>query len=273
MSSWVDVDAARAIVWRLGRRLYCAARRDVANDPKHNGEYWLVDQVMGGARDTAIALDIGANRGDWSARVSAALARAGRNGHVIAFEPTESTWSHLRDRFAGDATVETIRAALSDRSSQGELYVVGDLEGTNSLHFLPGARRERVRVSTVDQFLQERSISEVALVKTDTEGHDLSVLRGAVGTLRDGRVELWQFEYNHRWIANRAFLKDVFDTVEGLPYRLGRLYGDGIELYPEWHPELERFFEGNYVLLRRGCPLEVDCRTMHFGPHNVLEPA
>jgi hypothetical protein len=41
-------------------------------------------------------------------------------------------------------------------------------------------------------------IEQVLLAKSDTEGHDFSVLQGAVETRRAGCVEVWQFEYNHR---------------------------------------------------------------------------
>jgi len=32
-------------------------------------------------------------------------------------------------------------------------------------------------------------------------------------------------------------------------YSVGKVTPNGIELYQDWHPELERFFEGNYILL------------------------
>ncbi len=90
---------------------------------------------------------------------------------------------------------------------------------------------------------------------------------------RQGRVDVWQFEYNHRWLAGRAQLRDVFDFIADKPYRLGKLHADGIEVYEQWHPELERFFEANYVLIRHGSVLERVCSRVRFNHRNVLEPA
>ena len=131
---------------------------------------------------------------------------------------------------------------------------------------------ERVDCMRVDDYLAQRQISHVVLVKSDTEGHDFNVLQGAADFFRRACVDVWQFEYNHRWLAGRAQLKDVFDFVADKPYRLGKLYGNGIETYEQWHPELERFFEANYVLVRRGSEFEKLCSPVRFNHKNVLVP-
>ena len=56
-----------------------------------------------------------------------------------------------------------------------------------------------------------------------------------------------QFEYNHRWVFARAYLRDAFDLLTGLGYRIGKLTPKGVEFYPGWDAELETFVEGNYV--------------------------
>ena len=56
-----------------------------------------------------------------------------------------------------------------------------------------------------------------------------------------------QFEYNHRWILGRFFLRDAFELVQAFGYRVGKLTPRGVEFYPGWDPELETFVEGNYV--------------------------
>lgn len=100
----------------------------------------------------------------------------------------------------------------------------------------------------------------------------MSVLLGAEQALRAGLIEVWQFEYNHRWVANHSMLKDVFNFIEDKPYRLGKLFGNGIEICDSWHPELERFFEANYVLVRNGTPVTKLCIPMRFDASNVLVP-
>lgn len=127
-----------------------------------------------------------------------------------------------------------------------------------------GAVAEKVQTQRFDDFLASAGLETVLFVKSDTEGHDMSVLRGAEKSLRAGSIEVWQFEYNHRWVANHSMLKDVFDFIENKPYILGKIYGNGIEIYEKWHPELERFFEANYVLVRKGSPVKKLCTPMRF---------
>ena len=76
------------------------------------------------------------------------------------------------------------------------------------------------------------------------------MLKGAVDLFQEGRIDVAQFEYNHRWVYSRSYLKDVFDLLEGLPYRVARIRGDRLELFEDWHPEIERYFEANYLIVR-----------------------
>lgn len=264
----------RSIIWRLGRRLYAMARRDSGNDPRSNGEYWLLDTLLQSKRGDRMTLfDVGANRGDWAAMAAQMLIQTGETACIHAFEPTGSTFSYLSDRFNLDKRVTLNHLALSDTAGEADFFIVDELAGTNSLHGTGSQQTERVRLATLDAYVQEHDLVHIDLVKSDTEGHDLSVLRGAEMIMREGRVDIWQFEYNHRWIANRAFLKDVFDWLADKPYRLGKLFNGGIELFEAWHPELERYFEANYVLVRHGSQLENLCQRVRFNESNVLEPA
>jgi FkbM family methyltransferase len=270
----INSAAIRSLAWRIGRRLYCRARRDVPNDPATNGEYWLIEKLLSGpAGNSEILMDIGANRGDWSAQVRAALNRLDKRGLIYAFEPAQSTYAFLSNRFKSDVCVKPNKIALSEHTGEADFFVVGELAGTNSLHSAQGAVAERVQTQRFDDFLASARLGKVLFVKSDTEGHDMSVLRGAETSLRSGSIEVWQFEYNHRWVANHSMLKDVFDFIADKPYRLGKLFGNGIEMYEKWHPELERFFEANYVLVRHGGSIEKLCRPMCFDASNTLVPA
>lgn len=57
-------------------------------------------------------------------------------------------------------------------------------------------------------------------------------------------------EYNARWVHARRYLRDAFTFVDALGYQLGKVTPRGIEFYEAWHPELESFKEGNYLLVR-----------------------
>ena len=129
---------------------------------------------------------------------------------------------------------------------------------------------EQIYSQRLDDFLAQRKIEQVVFVKSDAEGHNFNIICGATDMFEQGRVEVWQFEYNHRWFAEKRHLKDVFEFIADKPYRLGKLYNNGIEIYDNWHPELERFFEANYVLIKWGSEFESLCKTVRFNRNNVL---
>ena len=274
MIALMNSPAVRSFFWRLGRRLYCWARREASSGFDTNGEYWLLQSILADADRSKpiILLDIGAHKGVWSEAATSLLRRQNMPGHVYAFEPASSTFAYLSEKFKGSELVSMNRIALSDLSGEQEFFVVGELAGTNSLLRNDGATIEDVHTLRLDDFLGMEQIDHVLFVKSDTEGHDLSVLLGAVETLQKGRIDAWQFEYNHRWIGQRSFLKDVFNFIADKPYLVGKLYGNGVEIYDKWHPELERFFESNYVLIRKGSFFEKLCSRVHFNNRNVLMP-
>lgn len=115
MNSLINSSVFRSFIWRLGRRLYCWARREALPSPYANGEYWLLERLIAAASSKApIFLDIGANKGDWSERAALLLKRHNISGHVYAFEPTASTFAYLSEKFKGSERVSTSRIALSD---------------------------------------------------------------------------------------------------------------------------------------------------------------
>ena len=157
--------------------------------------------------------------------------------------------------------------------SNGEAQMHEFEEGgvTNSLHPDPFMRGKpvNVKLDTVDGYCARENIHIVHMLKVDAEGHDLAVVRGAIGMLREGRVKVAQVEYNVRWVYSRTYLKDAFDLIEGLPYRLGKLTPGRVDFYDAWHPELERFFEANYVIVHRDLAGRIPSHDVTFDEYNT----
>jgi FkbM family methyltransferase len=258
----------RRLIWRLGRKLYTWARGDLTNDPRSNGEYWLLRQVRKACSNPQVLFDVGANKGDWSA-YALALPNVAEGITIHAFEPSLATHSLLADRFKECPAVTVHAYALSDHEGEGRFYSIADGAGTNSLSPISGSNVEVARLITIDGFLRQSGLESVSMVKIDTEGFDLLVLRGAEQALREGRIDIVQFEYNWRWLVNHACLRDVFDLISDKPYRLGKLARKTVEVYDQWHFELDRYFEGNYVLIRNGLDFEIARSYMHFDDSNT----
>lgn len=269
----------RQWVWRLGRKAYMWARNDEPNHVLAGGELRLQRLVAATLRsDTRlVAFDVGARVGDWT-RETVAAAGARPHGYVVhVFEPVPDSRQKIASTFAaeisrGDIVVNDV--AVSDEAGVFSMYVPHYTAGTSTLHPDSSVRYEQViQVSTITvaAYCLAHRIDQIDLLKVDTEGNDLKVVRGALDLLRQGRIGVLQFEYNHRWIYARAFLKDVFDLVRGAPYRIAKVCSDGLEIYADWHPELERFFETNYALVHERLVGPLGCRMVRIGHGNACE--
>lgn len=266
------VPGSRKFLWRLGRRMYLWARQEVAGGPEINGEYWLLQKIINEfcSENKCTFIDIGANKGNWSHQASKLLKSKGcSDAAIYAFEPAHESYKYLSSRFAQTTHVKVKNFAVTDSESEKDFFVMGTLAGTNTLTPFPGARIERVRTLKLDHFLKLEAIERVTFVKSDTEGHDLSVIRGAADSLAKGCIDIWQFEYNHLWIYQKAFIKDVFDLVADKPYYVGKLYSEGIEIFDQWHPELEKFFDCNYILIHKNFPIKKYCKNVYFNFRNI----
>lgn len=244
----------RRHVVRAARFALRRAMLDVPNDMARNGEASLQEWVLTlSAPGQALRIvDAGANVGRWSAQMLAAVRRAGRldDLDLHAFEPAAHTHACLSKALAGEP-VTLHRSALSDHCGMSMLHVLAPGAGTNSLHKPVGAPAssgaEQVQVITLEAYAERENLDSFTLVKVDTEGNDLAVLRGARNLFADQRISVAQFEYNHRWIYSRSFLLEAFEFLESFGYRLGKLTPNGVEFYPGWDADLESFVESNYV--------------------------
>jgi FkbM family methyltransferase len=245
--------AGRQRVVRAARFALNRARLDSPNSIESNGEALLQARVVTAAPGgtTIRVFDVGANEGQWSASMMQQAEAAGRASdlELHAFEPSTFTVDRLRAAM-GDSLVSINQLALSDKIGAEELHVDGLGAGSNSLHSRTSApgTTEIVNLSTIDAYCADHSINSINLVKIDTEGHDMSVIEGARKLLAARAVGIVQFEYNHRWISARRYLRDAFDLFQPLGYTLGKLTPTGVEVYPGgWDWELESFVEGNYI--------------------------
>jgi FkbM family methyltransferase len=270
---------ARHYLWRAGRKLYMWARKDQPNEMATNGEALLqrllLDQTARSVR--FVAFDVGARVGDWSKSLIDAASRRPGGLEIHAFEPVPDSRRALADANKpqiDDGTLRVNSVALSDDSRRLPFYVPHVMAGTSTLHPDTSVSYQsvfEVETTTAADYCRVNSIDRIDLMKVDTEGNDLKVIRGALPLLRDARIGVLQFEYNHRWIYSRCYLKDVFDLLRNTPYRVAKVCSDGLEAYADWHPELERYFETNYALVHEALTAKLKCRLLRIGRGNACE--
>ena len=178
-----------------------------ARQPGGLPEAPLIDAVwkVFGKRN-GLLLDIGAHVGDWAIPFAAA------GMDVCAFEPNPTFANLLRHSVIhNNVNVLVYECAVSDFT--GTAHLTGeDIGGGGAsivLHF-DGAVSETVHTLSLDSLGLAPDI-----IKIDTEGAELDVLRGAVETITKHQplllFECWQDERGQR-------IEDLFRRVDSLGY-------------------------------------------------------
>lgn len=236
-----------AILLRNQCRAIIKYRLMTTHQVEQSGEEWFLKRVAPLCRTV---VDVGANRGEWSALV---LQHGKAIERCVAFEPGKQAAAVLRTRFASTPRVEIIERALSDHAEEAaRFFEQPDAGETSSLSRPPdgeAAVETIVDVSTLDLEMQRLRLERIDLLKVDAEGHDLAVLRGAQRTLAEGRVRFIQWEYSDVWIPGGATLAAALAFLRELGYRSFLLKRGGL-----YHFDYERFGEfftfSNFVSLR-----------------------
>jgi FkbM family methyltransferase len=143
--------------------------------------------------------DVGANDGDTSLKALKQFPQA----QIFAFEPHPETFLRLKDVTKDYLAIDPVQTALGAEAGDQVMYVY-DTSRINSL--VPNARYPvrfgkhpssiKVRCTTVDFFCAERNIEKLDVLKIDTEGFDLEVLKGAGAMLKRGAIAFVYFEFN-----------------------------------------------------------------------------
>ena len=252
-------------LWRLGRKIYLFARGDIAQDPQKNGEYFLLKKIISRVDSRPVVLmDVGANRGDWSLQAQNYSKEWSKNFTIHLFDPDQNCFAYWKKVFAESDEVIFNQNAISDNEGDIDFYNCGHMLGTNSIirpDDWSSAQVMRVKVTSLDRYAASKNINAIDLVKVDAEGSDYKVLVGASGLLSSGAIKVCQFEYNHRWLLSNYSLRSVFLFIRGKPYKICRYYKGRFVVYNEWHFELERFFETNFLLVRSDLLSILDCQT------------
>jgi FkbM family methyltransferase len=156
------------------------------------------------------AIDVGANVGHYTARLSKLV---GPSGRVLAFEPVPRTFELLtaNARQFPYSNVTLMNAALSDRASVAAMEVPGGEGGAYLAHLTEQNTGLNVLCIPLDAISLPRPIR---LIKIDAEGHELPVLRGMAGLLKRDRPALIVEVSNSE---SHEFLRACGYTSEKLP--------------------------------------------------------
>ncbi|MBN8550306.1 MAG: FkbM family methyltransferase [Deltaproteobacteria bacterium] len=251
--------ATRKFRERVARHLLDQSRNEGDGDPRSNGEAWFVSRVLQLSKSPVpVLLDVGANIGDWSLM---ARSLSTRTIEVHAFEPTTSTFEALTLRTAklsSEIKFTPHRFGLSDTAGPELLRTCHANDGSNSIHKRRLAKQTEgaqaaieIHLKLGDAFVAECGLNRIDLLKIDTEGHEMHVLRGFARTLAAQKIDCIQFEYGGTWIDAQTYLHQAFDLLLPWGYVIARLHRNGIQIFDQYRQDEETFRYANYVAVRK----------------------
>lgn len=153
-----------------------------------------VEKLVPHVPEEGFFLDIGCNIGSFSRHLRARRPKA----RGILFEPVQEYAAIAKDRFADDGGIEVLNIGLGNENADKTIYKPNFNYGGNSLvteimfDQRPNAavpqgtqfEEETVTIRHVSDWLDERGIVEVDVVKMDTEGYDWAVMEGLLPWLQ-----------------------------------------------------------------------------------------
>jgi FkbM family methyltransferase len=150
---------------------------------------------------TPVIFDVGANKG----QTIELMSRLFPASTLYAFEPSETLARTLRDRYAPRGVmVEATALGAREEERQFFTYQNNELSSFLSLAKNPSnpfagvgvSAVDAVRVKTIDDYCMARGIREIDILKIDTQGFDLEVLKGAARMLSAGAIGVLLIEIN-----------------------------------------------------------------------------
>src|ERR1051325_952616 len=175
--------------------------------------------------EVGLVLDVGANRGDMALQFAKAFPAA----RVCSFEPVPATFGKLKSATAGGATGRWFPGASGSRAHSTTIRL--NANEHNSLLQETGERgagTADISVTTGDAWAESEGVTSIDLLKIDTEGYDLEVLKGFRGMLSRGAIEaiLVECEFARVTPEPHTSFFDLHAFLTGCGMRLITIYTD-----------------------------------------------
>ncbi len=203
----------------------------------------------------ALVLDVGANVGQYSSTIRSLSPTA----KIFAFEAHPLTFKVLEE--SGTLNhFEAIHCACSDETGSITLYDhigatdVGSQHASIFRDVIENTHADEasswdVNAIRLEDFLRDRDIVHVDLLKIDVEGAEMKVLNGLSSYIQNGSISVIHFEFTESNIINRLFMSDFVRVLHD--YEFYRMLPDGlVSMGPYFSPIYEIFAYQNIVAVR-----------------------
>jgi FkbM family methyltransferase len=185
-----------------------------------------IHSLMNPANKEGVFFDVGANTGQTISN----LQRHFPKGKIYAFDPGKTAFENLHKNYSNTKNVHIENIALGSQHDTKEFF---ENEMSTMSSFLQLGKngwgsvisQTKVNVTTVDLFCSNNNISSINLLKSDTQGFELEVLKGSKEMLANNKIQFIYLEINFVELYKK--LPSFCDIQEFLlphGFKLMRLY-------------------------------------------------
>lgn len=174
--------------------------------------------------------DVGANIG----QTALTLARNFPESRVFSFEPIPSTFARLAQNTGREPRIEAVCCALGSEPGSGKM-TTEPLSVSNTLLVEPQTNPKTpvtdVNIDTVSSFCAKRGIQRLSLLKIDTEGYEMNVLKGAERLLVAKQIEfvLCECDFFRRNGEPHGDFNAIWQYLSSLNYHVVAFYSGGVD--------------------------------------------
>ena len=189
--------------------------------------------------ENTVIFDVGANTGQSIIRFSRIFPD---NPTIHSFEPITKLADRMKQEFSGHANITVNNFALGAQKKKETFFqaMKPDCSSFNKIDPDSSWAKEKGRrhgvdvndftvkeieaeIQSLDSYVEEHRIERINLLKIDTQGYEDEVLKGAVDSLNDQKVDVIEAEL----IVGNAYEKRLsFNEIENLVYPYGyRFFG------------------------------------------------
>lgn len=143
-----------------------------------------------GRNNIQVVFDVGANVG----QSTLAYLREFPQARIYSFEPVQSTYQKLSEATGSFPRVQAFKLGMGSEAGETVIHVNPVSTASSIVMERAGDRAESIAMETVAGFAGKHGVESIDLLKIDTEGYDLEVLRGAAPLLQQQRIHLIQSE-------------------------------------------------------------------------------
>jgi len=172
-----------------------------------------------------VCFDVGANEGQSIQYFSKIFLEP----LIYSFEPSTKVFNRLMAQYSECNKVELFNVALGEekgekvfinyKASVLSSFLALDASKENRFRGYEVDDKEVVKIDTIDSVVETKGVERIDLLKIDTQGYDLNVLKGAEVSLRTGVVKSIFIEVNFI-----SMYKNQSNPLEIIEYLMGHNY-------------------------------------------------